>query len=140
MVPPEQGVEAVTTGHKTGAEKDNKHHPQLVAADAGILAAYLTHAVQYETLILQASLDVSLGLVIGLTTMAKQTAGKRNFEVAMPDQFRYCLAPDFFLMGMSKYSSARVISKSRASVSNLEKARAFSSSLTRLLSCAFSSL
>lgn len=139
-MPPQQGIEAVTTGHKTGAEKDNKHHPQLVAADAGILAAYLTHALQYETLILQAGLNVSLGLVIGLTTMAKQTAGKRNLEVAMPDQFRYRLAPDFFLIGILKYSSARVISRSRASVSNFEKARAFSSSLTRFLRCAFSSL
>ena len=52
---------------------------------------------------------------------------------------RYYLAPGFFLMGMLKYSSARVIIKSRASVSNREKARAFSNSLTRFLSRAFSS-
>ena len=39
--------------------------------------------------------------------MAKQTASRRYFHVALADQFRYYLAPDFFLMGMLKYSSAR---------------------------------
>ena len=63
--------------------------------------------------------------------MAKQTAGQRNFQVALTDQFRYDLAPDFFLIGMLKSSSARVIINSRASVSSLEKDRAFSSSLMR---------
>lgn len=72
--------------------------------------------------------------------MAKQTASRRYFHVALADQFRYYLAPDFFLMGMLKYSSARVIKRSRASVSNLEKERAFSSSLMRFFNCAFSSL
>lgn len=43
--------------------------------------------------------------------MAKQTAGQRNFQVALTDQFRYDLAPDFFLIGMLKSSSARVIIK-----------------------------
>ncbi len=47
------------------------------------------------------------------------------------DQFHDYLAPDFFRIGMSKYSSARVIIRSRASVSNLEKAKAFSNSLMR---------
>ena len=34
--------------------------------------------------------------------MAKQTASRRYFHVALADQFRYYLAPDFFLMGMTK--------------------------------------
>ena len=72
--------------------------------------------------------------------MAKQTAGQRNFQVALTDQFRYDLAPDFFLIGMLKSSSARVIINSRASVSSLEKDRAFSSSLMRFFNWAFSSL
>ena len=36
--------------------------------------------------------------------MAKQTAGQRNFQVALTDKFRYDLAPDFFLIGMLKSS------------------------------------
>ena len=52
----------------------------------------------------------------------------------------YDLAPDFFLIGMLKSSSARVIINSRASVSSLEKDRAFSSSLMRFFNWAFSSL
>lgn len=134
-----QRVEAVATGHEPLSEEGGEHDPQLVTTDTGILATYLTYGIQHETFILHMAPYVSLGLVIGLTTMAKQTAGWRYFHLAKPDQFRYYLAPGFFLMGMLKYSSARVIIKSRASLSNREKARAFSNSLTRFLSRAFSS-
>lgn len=113
-----QRVEAVATGHEPLSEEGGEHDPQLVTTDTGILATYLTYGIQHETFILHMAPYVSLGLVIGLTTMAKQTAGWRYFHLAKPDQFRYYLAPGFFLMGMLKYSSARVIIKSRASVSN----------------------
>lgn len=135
-----QRVEAVATGHEPLSEEGGEHDPQLVTTDTGILATYLTYGIQHETFILHMAPNVSLGLVIGLTTMAKQTAGQRNFQVALTDQFRYDLAPDFFLIGMLKSSSARVIINSRASVSSLEKDRAFSSSLMRFFNWAFSSL
>lgn len=135
-----QRVEAVATGHEPLSEEGGEHDPQLVTTDTGILATYLTYGIQHETFILHMAPYVSLGLVIGLTTMAKQTAGQRNFQVALTDQFRYDLAPDFFLIGMLKSSSARVIINSRASVSSLEKDRAFSSSLMRFFNWAFSSL
>lgn len=138
-VPAKQRIKAITTGHELPSEEGDEHDPQLVTTDTGILATYLTDGIQHETFVLYLDLNVRLGLVIGLTAMAKQTAGGRNFYLAPPDQFRYCLAPDFSLMGMLKYSSARMIIKSRASVSNREKARAFSNSLTRFLSRAFSS-
>ena len=135
-----QRVEAVATGHEPLSEEGGEHDPQLVTTDTGILATYLTYGIQHETFILHMAPNVSLGLVIGLTTMAKQTAGQRNFQVALTDQFRYDLAPDFFLIGMLKSSSARVIINSRASVSSLEKDRAFSSSLMRFFNWVFSSL
>ena len=66
--------------------------------------------------------------------MAKQTAGWRYFHLAKPDQFRYYLAPGFFSDGnVKKCSSARVIIKSRASVSNREKARGLLQLLNTLL-------
>ena len=135
-----QRVEAVATGHEPLSEEGGEHDPQLVTTDTGILATYFTYSNQQETIILHMAPYVSLGLVIGLTTMAKQTAGQRNYQVALTDQFRYDLAPDFFLIGMLKSSSARVIINSRASVSSLEKDRAFSSSLMRFFNWAFSSL
>lgn len=137
---PEQCIKAVPPRHEPGSKKHGEHNPQFVTAYTRIFDTDITDSIQHETFPMYLTLNVSLWLVVGLTTMAKQTAGQRNFQVALTDQFRYDLAPDFFLIGMLKSSSARVIINSRASVSSLEKDRAFSSSLMRFFNWAFSSL
>ena len=71
--------------------------------------------------------------------MAKQTARMCDFHATVTNQFRYYLASDFFRMGMLNVSSARVIRRSRASVSIRENANAFSNSLMRFFKAAFSS-
>ena len=96
---PQKRAEAVATGHELLPEESDEHYPQLVAADTGILVADLTHGIKHETFTLYLCSDVGLRLVEGLTAMAKQTAGQRNFHVALTDQFRYYLAPDFFSDG-----------------------------------------
>ena len=113
---------------------------ELITANPGGFLADFLYVFNDYTLPFQFRHDVGFRLVESLTTTAKQTAGKRDLQAAPADQFRYYLAPDFFRMGMLKYSSARVIIKSRASVSKREKANAFSNSLTRFFNCAFSSL
>ena len=137
---PEQCIKAVPPRHEPGSKKHGEHNPQFVTAYTRIFDTDITDSIQHETFPMYLTLNVSLWLVVSLTTMAKQTAGQRNFQVALTDQFRYDLAPDFFLIGMLKSSSARVIINSRASVSSLEKDRAFSSSLMRFFNWAFSSL
>ena len=90
-----QRVEAVATGHEPLSEEGGEHDPQLVTTDTD--PRHVSHVrYQHETFILHMAPNVSLGLVIGLTTMAKQTAGWRYFHLAKPDQFRYYLAPGFF--------------------------------------------
>ena len=139
MMTMQERVETVTSGHETGTEQGTKHDPKLVTADAGVFPADFPHVLYDYTLTFQLGCNVGFRLVESLTATAKQTAGKRDFQAAPADQLRYCLAPDFFRMGILKYSSARVIIKSRASVSRREKDKAFSSSLTRFFSRAFSS-
>ena len=138
-VTPQQHVEAVAPGHETGAEQGAEHYPKLVTADAGVFMTDFLHVGDDDTLASRFFHDVGFQLVESLAAMAKQTAGLRDLQAANPDQLRYCLAPGFFRMGMLKYSSARVIIKSRASVSRREKDRAFSNSLMRFFSWAFSS-
>ena len=46
-------------------------------------------------------LNVSLRLVEGLTTMAKQPDYECDGKTALKDQFHCYLAPDFFLIEMS---------------------------------------
>ena len=137
---PEQCIKAVPPRHEPGSKKHGEHNPQFVTAYTRIFDTDITDSIQHETFPMYLTPNVSLCLVVGLTTMVKQTAGQRNFQVALTDQFRYDLAPDFFLIGMLKSSSARVIINSRASVSSLEKDRAFSSSLMRFFNWVFSSL
>lgn len=104
-----------------------------MGADAGVLPAYLPDAPEQFALAACLALDVGLRLVEGLATAAKQPAGEADPKAIPADQFRCYLAPDFFRIWMSKYSSALSIIMSRALVSSSEKARAFSSSLMRLL-------
>lgn len=137
---PEQCIKAVPPRHEPGSQKHGEHNPQFLPAYTRIFDTDITDSIQHETFPMYLTLNVSLWLVVGLTTMVKQTAGKRNFQVGLTDQFRYDLAPDFFLIGMLKSSSARIIISSRASVSSLEKDRAFSSSLMRFFNWTFSSL
>ena len=132
-------VEAVAALHRIGTEKGTKHDPQFVAPDTGIFRADLTHVLHYEAFTLHFFFKIGFQLVESLAAMAKQTAGDRDFQATIPDQFLDYLAPDFFRMGMLKHSSARVISRSRASVSKREKDKAFSNSLMRFFNCAFSS-
>lgn len=133
-------VETVTAGHKPGTEQGTKHDPKLITANPGVFLADFPYVSYDYTLPFQFRHDVGFRLVESLTTTAKQTAGKRDLQAAPADQFLDYLAPDFFRMGMLKYSSARVIIKSRASVSKRKKANAFSNSLMRFFNCAFSSL
>ena len=60
--------------------------------DTGILATYLTYGIQRR--LFHMAPNVSLVLVIiGLTTMAEQTAGWRYFHLAKPDQFQLLFGP-----------------------------------------------
>ena len=136
----QQPVEAVASQHPLPAMDAAQHKPQLVASDTRVFPADFEHIIQQKPLTLDLRSNVGLGLVPGLTGMAKQTAREGDLKAAPLNQFRHCLAPDFFLIGMLKYDSALSINKSRASVSNLEKAKAFSSSLMRFFKAAFSSL
>ena len=116
-------VETVTAGHKPGTEQGTKHDPKLITANPGVFLADFLYVFNDYTLPFQFRHDVGFRLVESLTATAKQTAGKRDLQAAPADQFRYYLAPDFFRMGMLKYSSARVIIKSRASVSPADQFR-----------------
>ena len=114
MMTTQKHIETVTTGHKPGTEQGTKHDPKLITANPGVFLADFLYVFNDYTLPFQFRHDVGFRLVESLTTTAKQTAGKRDLQAAPADQFRYYLAPDFFRMGMLKYSSARVIIKSRA--------------------------
>ena len=129
-----QREETVTTHHLFPPVDVTQHQPQLVAADTGIFIADFTNVGEQMGVTLRFCANVSLGLVPGLTTTAKQTARECDFKIATLYQFRHCLAPDFFRIGMLKWDSAMSIIRSRASVSNLEKAKPFSNSLMRFFS------
>lgn len=136
----QQHEETVTTRYEVTPKHRNEHQPKLVAADAGILRADFPDGINDLTLMLHFLLNVGLRLVEGLTATAKQPDYEGDGKAALEDQFHCYLAPDFFLIEMSKYSSALSIIMSRDKVSRRENSSAFSSSLMRFLSCAFSSL
>jgi hypothetical protein len=70
----EQGIETVSSYHIVPTVNVTEHQPQFVASDTGILIADLTNIIQQTFLTFYYRLDVSLGLVPGLTATAKQTA------------------------------------------------------------------
>lgn len=100
VVAAQKRVEAIAPWHKIPSKEKYEHQPKFTAAYSRIRLANLTDGFQQNCMLVHLSLCVSLKLVIGLTTMAKQTASQRNLELALTDQFRYYLAPDFFLRGI----------------------------------------
>ena len=136
----QQDVEAVAAWNKGAPEHIDEHQPQLVAAYTGILIADFLDSFDDFCLTLLFCLNVGLRLVEGLTAMAKQPAYECDGKAALEDQYHGCLAPDFFLMGTSKYSSALSIIRSRANVSRRENCNAFSKSRLRFFKSAISFL
>ena len=136
----QQHEETVTPRHEVAPEHRYEHQPQLVAPGAGILRADFPDSIDDLTLTSHLILNVGLRLVEGLTAMAKQPDDEGDLQAAPADQFRRYLAPDFFLIDMSKYSSALSIIMSRARVSRRENSNAFSSSRLRFLNAAISCL
>lgn len=136
----QQPIKTVTAGHHhIRIIQAAEHNPKLITTYAWILRTDFLYTLQNSPLQLYFFFYVYFPLVESLTAMAKQTAHGRDLQATTCDQFRCYLAPDFFLIWMLKYSSARVIIKSRASVSRREKDKDFSSSLMRFFNCAFSS-
>ena len=97
-----QGEEAVSSHHLVSTINITKHQPKLVTADARILFTDFTHVGQQTGVTFHFCGNVGLGLVLSLTATAKQTAREGDAMAAILHQFRHCLAPDFFLIGMLK--------------------------------------
>ena len=132
--------ETVASRHVFASEKVYQHDPQFIAAYARILFTDRSDILYYLSLTGCLCFNVGLRLVEGLTTMAKQPAYECHLQAALEDQLHCYLAPDFFRIGMSKYSSALSIIMSRARVSRRENSSAFSSSRLRFFNSAISFL
>ena len=98
----QQHEEAVTPWNEAASEHSDEHQPQLITADAGILLTDFLDGFDDLSLMILLFLKVSLRLVEGLTTMAKQPDYKCDGKTTLEDQFHCYLAPDFFLIEMSK--------------------------------------
>ena len=98
----QESEETVTSHHSVPTIDIAQHKPQFIASDARIFLTDFAYILQQKILALDFRSNVSLGLLPSLTGMAKQTAREGDLKATPLHQFRHCLAPDFFRMGMLK--------------------------------------
>ena len=139
-VGPQQFDKGIKPGHASCLIKQLLDDQiQFGASKSGIVPAVVPGLLDYQRFkCVFGKGPVILAVVIGLSAVTKQLADslQRSFRLRLLAKQTYCLVPDFFLIGMLKVSSARLIIVSYACARSLS----ISASFRAFFYAAFSSL
>ena len=89
---------SIASGHPILTEHIAKHEPQFVSANSRIYATDFFYCANNTGFSAEFLITITLKLVIGLSTVAKQFASDFDVQTFTLAKASYCLAPDFFLI------------------------------------------
>ena len=89
---------SIASGHPILTEHIAKHEPQFVSANSRIYATDFFYCANNTGFSAEFLITITLKLVIGLSTVAKQFASGFDVQTFTLAKASYCLAPDFFLI------------------------------------------